>query len=161
MAFPETFARLMRLHLTLGMLVLSGQSVQAEDAKPVFGARGVSIDYSVAGGKTIEERLAIKRKIFGIFSVGLVVSRENAGGLNICATTDNNVGYAFFKDIAYRLDLHQNTIKQVSPTNINEKLFFQVRFEMTKPKANEPLGDVLVLEAPNTRLGPPNPCSLY
>ncbi len=160
MAFCQRRVRSVILLLVLATANLHGQRAGAEEAKPVFGAKGSYIDYSVVGSNPIEERLTIKRKLLGIFSMGVTVTRQNAAGLNICATSDSNVGYAFFKDIAYRLDLDQSTITHVNPADIGAKLFYQERFEMSKPRTNEPLGDVVVFNAPDIGSGPKNPCSL-
>ncbi len=140
----------------MAIVSLQGQSVGAENATPRFGAKGISINYSVIGSQPNEEELAIKRKVFGFFT-GVTIRRQNAAGLNICATSDSNVGYAFFKDIAYRLDLKQMTIAPVNPSDINATLYYQVRFEA---RDDNPLGEVLALDAPDTGSGPKNPCSI-
>jgi hypothetical protein len=156
-AFLKLVFRRMTFLFALATISLHENDVQAQDARPYFGAKGTSINYTVIGSQPNEEELAIKRKVFGIFFTGVNIRRQNAAGLNICATSDSNVGYAFFKDVAYQLDLKQMTITHAKPSDIGTKLYYQVRFEA---RDNKPLGEILVLNAPDIGSGPKDPCSI-
>jgi hypothetical protein len=160
MTFRQILVRMLILVLALVMVSLRGQGVGAEDATPSFGAKGSTIKYEVIWGQPNDERLTISRKFFGIFFTGVNVTRQNAAGLNICATADSNIGYAFFKDFVYRLDLKQNTITLVTPTDISTKLFYQERFEIGEVRDSSHEGKILYLKAPDIGSGPKNPCSL-
>ncbi len=149
-----TLAALALCFLVEGFLT---DSVYANDPKPLFGREGSMLYYSIIGNNNDKEQLTIKRRIFGIFSSGVSISRNNAEGVNICATSNSEIGYAFFKDSVYRLDLKKNSITLVDPNSIDTKMFYLMRFEPKKGSKSA----VLLHKAPNLGFGPKEPCALW
>lgn len=136
------------------------QFASAEGKIPHLAVEGSSVSYEIAGAAPYEERLKVGRRFLGIFSSGVFVTHQPAAGVNICATRNNEIGYAFFKEAAYRIDLKQVTITQVASTEKTSELFYQGRFEIGRLLEGKQLPEILYLEAPDLGSGPRNPCSL-